>query len=1153
MWLTRLCHALFAACVSLLFAFPCLAQTQTTGRISGNVSDAQAKIIVHADVAAENQLTGEKRAAVSDDSGNYALLSLSPGNYNVIISAPGFAPTAFREISVGAGSNVSVDAVLQVGTNNSEVTVIGAPPVMRTDTAEIATAFSSSSLATLPLASRNPVQLLAVAPGVSTALTNNSTLGRNSPEISINGARVTQNSFQINGVDANNVSRHDFQDVALPAPESISEEVVQTSMYGASVSGAGGASVEIITKSGANAVHGSVYAYFRNDALNANDPNLKAVGLPRPVLRRDVYGATIGGPIRRDRAFYFFSYQGTNERNGATDQSLYSSVLIDACLGSDRSASALMQSCGVSSVDPISLALLNAKLPNGQFLIPTPQINGLATGTAVSDFSEQQFNADIDYHWRPADLVTGKLFFSRAPLFSALGFSAFGTNPSFPGFGTHILLNNRILSLQESHTFGPKTVNELRLGFNYVDRNEEPDEAFNDIATKITRVNAGQSAGMPLIYLARNSGGGTVGSNEITLRGIAPALSLSDTVSLQRGKHNLQMGAGFRRSAWRSPSVNLLSYGEIDFATFQDFLQGNSEFSFLGTGVSQADFQTTDYYAFAQDGWKILRKLNLNLGLRYEFDPPGYEQHGFIGGFDPSLYLPPAQADQNGFPIGPPARGIVMAGNAAAGINLPGVTRVGDSIIKSNDPDDFGPRIGLAWSPFDSGRVVVRAGYGIFISRPSLLYLGLNFAEPPFYQISSFAGEPFKDPFPGAPSNSSFPLVSSGTLLGSPYAFVDRNNRNPYFQQFNASLEFQIFRDATLQVAYAGSRGVRLYRQVSVNQPLLASANHPVTNAVTGQVITLNTVENAALRAPLQGVDPGLFQLNQSSGQSTYHSLQVSWNQRKWRGWELNSSYTFSKSMDNASAAGGGAFPNGTLDTGNAADTGTIYGNQVDPRANRGVSDFDRTHRFVVSSVWDVPQPSFARNSVTAQRLFSNWQFSGIMIAMSGLPIDIFDAAGGSLYGQIYGARPNWASGASRSAARTHIPPGYSFNPFAFQEALVQPGEAIPSAHDPTALAGDTGTDYGNVGRNVLRGPGQSNLDLSISKRFPLQETKTFYFRADLFNALNHANEGNPVSDISTATLDPNTGRVIAPGNFGRILSADSSPRIVQLSLKFDF
>jgi hypothetical protein len=1140
------------AAASLLITFSALAQTQTTGRISGAVSDAQSKVIVHADVRAENGMTGETHVALTDDSGNYVLLSLSPGNYDLSVAAPGFAPTLLRAISVGAGSNVNVDAVLQVGTNNSEVTVIGAPPVIRTDTAEIATTFNSNTLSTLPLASRNPVQLLAVAPGISAALTNNSTLGRNSPEISVNGARVSQNSFQINGVDANDVSRHDFEDVALPAPESISEEVVQTSMYDASVSGAGGASVEIITRSGTNRVHGSAYEYFRNDALNANDPNLKAVGLPRPVLRRNVYGATIGGPIRKDRAFYFLSYQGTNEQNGATDQSLYSSVLIDPCLGSDRSAATLITNCAVSSIDPISLALLNAKLPNGQFLIPTPQIAGLATGTATSTFSEQQFNVNFDYHLRTTDLLAGKFFFARAMLFSALGFSAFGPNPSFPGFGTHIVLNNRILSIQEKHTFSARTVNELRLGYNYLDRNEQPNEGLNDIATKISR-GANQPAGMPMIYLARNAGGAVIGSNEVTVRGVGPTLSLSDAVSLQRGRHNLQLGAGFNHAAWLAPSFNLLSYGEIDFATFQDFLQGNSEFSLLGSGVTQAAFQTTDYYAFIQDGWKIERKLNLNLGLRYEFDPPGYEQQGRIGGFDPSFYLPPTQIDQNGFPLGPPARGIVMAGNASSGINIPGVTRVGNRILKSDDPDDFGPRVGLAWSPLDSGRLAFRAGYGVFISRPSLLYLALNFAEPPFYQISTFAGQPFADPFPGAPPNSSFPLVSPGTLLGSPYAFVDRNNRNPYFQQFNASIQYQVSRDTVFQAAYVGSRGLRLYRQVSVNQALIASTNHPVTNAVTGQVITLNTVENAALRAPLQGVDPGLFQLNQSSGQSAYHSLQVSWSQRQWRGWELNSSYTFSKSIDNTSSAGGGAFPNGTLDTGNAADTGTIYGNQIDPRANRGVSDFDRTHRFVLNSVWEVPPPSFARDSGKARFLLSNWQLSGIVIAMSGLPIDIFDTAGGTLYGQINGARPNWAPGATRNAAWTHLPLGYYFNPFAFQEALVQPGQPIPSAHDPTALAGDTGTDYGNVGRNVLRGPAQSNLDMSLSRKFPFKESRSVEFRTDLFNAINHADKSNPVSDISTATLDLNTGRVISPGNFGRILSTDSSPRIIQLSLKFDF
>jgi hypothetical protein len=211
----------------------------------------------------------------------------------------------------------------------------------------------------------------------------------------------------------------------------------------------------------------------------------------------------------------------------------------------------------------------------------------------------------------------------------------------------------------------------------------------------------------------------------------------------------------------------------------------------------------------------------------------------------------------------------------------------------------------------------------------------------------------------------------------------------------------------------------------------------------------------------------------------------------------------------------------------------------LNDRANRGTSDFDRTHYFVCNYVWEVPEPGFARGSTAARLLFSNWQFSGIVLAMSGLPVDAFDPVGGLLYG-LFGARPNWAPGASRKAATSSIPQGYYFNPAAFTQAIVQAGQPIPSAHDPTALAGDLGTDIGNVGRNVLRGPSQSNVDFSVAKRFPVTESKTLEFHADFFNLLNHANRDNPISDIST-------------GDFGKILSFSSSPRIVQFALKFTF
>jgi hypothetical protein len=1103
-------------------------------------------VIARAEVVLENSATSDKRAAATDETGSYSASLLPSAAYDVTIRAPGFNRAVFHNVAVGPAETITINASLQVAQSTVEIMVSDAPPVVRSDSSELSSMIDSRRLEALPLSARNLLQLLIIAPGVTAPLTNNSAIGRNSPNVSVNGSRVTQNSYQINGVDANDISLHDLADVAVPAPESVSEVNVQTSLYDATVEGAGG-SLQVVTKSGSNFLHGGAYEYFRNEVLNANDANLKAVGEGRPVMRRNAYGATLGGPLRKNRAFFFVSYQGTREANGATDQSLYKSVLIAPGLSNDRSAAILINTFGVPSIDPIALNLLNQKLPNGQFLIPTPQTaDGRVTGTAVSTYHEEQFNSNLDYRAGGRDSLTGKFFFAHAPLFSALAGSNFGTPASLPGFGTQITIDNRVLSLQEIHTFNQTAVNEARFGYSFIRHDELPQESLEDTAIGIQRSTASQYPGLPLILLARDQGGASIGTSDITYRGSTPSLSLGDVLSLQRGKQNLRLGGEIRHSEWGARAA-VFSYGEIDFPTFNDFLIGNTglsqfaigdtSFSHLGTGLTHRDFITTDYHLFAQDDWKVSSKFTVNLGLRYELDLPPYDSQGRIGGFDPALYRPPLEVNRNGFPPGPPAAGIIEAGNALSRYSLPGVTRVGKRIVKSIDPNNFGPRIGLAWSPLNSGRLAIRAGYGIFYSRPSFFYLALGYFAPPFFLDSDTSGQPFSNPFANAPPDSSFPLIQPGSSVSA--EVIDRNARTPYTQQFNSSVQYELLRNTTLQIAYAGSRGAKLFRGVALNQARIASLNHPLTNAVTGVVITDNTIENAPLRAPLQAVSTAFFILNESTAQSTYHSLQATFKRQVSLGLQFSASYTFSKSIDNASNPGGGANSDGSLDRSGGQDTANVWGNQLTARANRGLSDFDRTHYFVFNCVWGLSEPAFARTSAATRLLFSNWQLSGIVTAMSGLPTDIFDPTGGSLYGLV-GARPNWAPGANRRTAMTSIPPGYYFRPSAFAEATAQAGQPIPSAHDPTALAGDLGTDIGNVGRNVLRGPNQSNIDFSAGKRFPLTESKGFEFRADFFNLLNRANRDNPISDINTS-------------DFGRIVAFSTGPRIVQFSLKFSF
>jgi hypothetical protein len=1113
-------------------------QAVTTGRISGTVKDVQDAVIVAAEVSVENPETGEKLTAVTDSSGFYSILQLLPATYSLNIRAMGFSPAVFRDVAIGLSETRIVNATLQVVHSSTEITVSEAPPMVRSDSAELGSTIDSPTLEAVPLPTRNFLQLLTLVPGVSAPLTNNNAIGRNSPNVSVNGSRVTQNGYAINGVDANDISLHVFADVAVPAPESISQLNVQTSLSDASVAGAGG-SVQVVTRSGTNSLHGGIYEYFRNEVLNANDPNLNVVGVRRPEMRRNVYGATVGGPLRLNKAFFFASYQGTREANAATDQSLYKSVLIAPGLTNDRSAAALMQQFEVPSIDPISFNLLNFKLPNGQFLIPTPQSpSGRITGAALSTYHEEQFNTNLDYHISQADFITGKFFFAHAPLFSALAGSNFGTPSSLPGFGTFLNIDNRVLSIQEIHTFNPSTVNEVRLGYSFLRHDEVPQESVQDQAIGMYRSTADQYPGLPLIVMGRDEGGSAIGTSDITYRGHTPLLSLADMISLQRGRHHLRFGGEGRRLEWRA-RAGIFSYGEIDFPTFADFLTGDTSngFAHLGTGLTQRDFRTTEFHAFFQDDWKISPKLTLNLGLRYEVDPPPYDSQGRIGGFDPELYKPRMEVE-DGVPVGPPIAGITEAGNALPQYSLDGVTRVGKRMVKSIDKNNFGPRIGFAWSPFASGRFALRAGYGIFYSPPSFIYLGLQYFAPPFFLDTDTSGQPFNNPFGIAPPENSFPLIPPGSVLTG--TVLDRNARTPYTQQFNASVQYEIARDTTLQIAYAGSRGVKLLRTVAVNQAPIASSTHSIRNPVTGETITTNSVDNSVLRAPLQGVSTWFFALNETSATSTYHALQASVNRTYSHGLQFSAAYTFSKSIDNGSNPGGGANTDGSLDRGGGIDTANVWGNQLDPRANRGVSDFDRTHYFEFTYLWEMPRPAFAHSAVT-RLLFANWRFSGIFTAMSGLPVDVFDPEGGFLYGLFGGARPSWA--AHTKNAMSNVPVGYYFNPLAFAPAIVQPGQPIPSAHDLTAIVdphADAAADIGNVGRNVLRGPAQWNLDFSASKQFALTESKSMGLSVDFFNLPNHPNRNNPVSDISTA-------------DFGKILSFSSSPRIIQLALQFKF
>jgi Carboxypeptidase regulatory-like domain/TonB dependent receptor len=1145
---------LSALCVSSMFA-----QSSTAGRIAGTVKDEKGARIVGAQVTITSDATAEQRSVTSDDQGNYSVALLPPGTYVVKITAAGFAPASFARVPVIITETTIADAEMDLA--GADTVSIEIDSLLHRDGPQLGRVVDTRAVSGLPLATRNFTQLLALSPGTVTGLPDHTSLGRSSQNISVNGARVTQNDFEINGVDANNLATNAAASIAVPAPETIYEFKVQTSQYDATFGRGGGGNIQVVTRTGSNSLHGTAYEYFNKNSLNANNSFLKAASIARPVLRRNVFGGMLGGPLKHNRAFFFGSYQGTRERNGGSQNSLSSGVLIAPGLTDDRSQTKLLATFKpqlpngsfATSINSVALALLNARLPNGSLVIPTPQPDGHYSGSAISIANEDQFNTNFDYRLNQRDTVAAKFFFSNGRQFLALA----SGGASVPGFGADQTQNNRLLSIQFIHILGPRTVNEARVGYSLIRNSAIGENPLKDSDVGIKRANASSYPGLGLIRVGPTGGNaltiGNAGTN-IDASNRESSTTFVDILSFTRSKHSIRAGGGLIYYV-NDLQANNNRRGTINFQSFNNFLLGTVNASVYADGINTRLLRTADYNLFLQDDWRFSERLTLNFGLRYELDLPPYEIRGGFSTFDPSLYKPRMEVDSSGLPVGPPIGGFLQAGNAIAQYDLPDVPNVGKRILNSVDPDNFAPRIGFAYSPFKSARLVLRGGYGIYYSRPSTAYVATSINAPPMYTVRrspNGAAIPFSDPFFALPSADQFPTFVKGVALAG--QIFDRNMRTAYIQQYSAGAQYELKRNLLFEVTYVGTRGVGLIRDVAINQARLASPQNPIINAVTGQVITTNTpaANNVALRAPYQGVEVGGFLQIQSTAQSTYNSAQFSLTRRLSKGLQFLAAYTYAKSIDNASG--------GSTSTGEVRDTIFIGGNQLDNRANRGVSDFDRTHRFVFSYLWDIKSPSLASNSRVGRLLFSNWQVAGIVAAMSGLPIDVLDGGAGSFYGLTGGnnalVRASWAPDATFATAGNNIPAGYYFNPLSFVRPVVLTGQVIPSSNG-AARAGATGTDFGNVGRNALRGPAQTNVDFAVIKRFKFRESKSLELRAEVFNLLNHVNFANPITNLSsvpTASLNSTTGRITGDaGDFGRIVEASNNPRMIQLALKLNF
>ena len=1120
-WSKRLV-SLFA--ISLIVGLVSVGKAQvTTGTVSGTVTDPNGAVVTGASVQATSLETNSTRTTNSDSDGHFAFTLLPPGRYRVDVAAPGFQNYRV-EVVVNITQTTTVDARLNLTGTTATVLVAAEAPVLQAETSQNGHVIEGATLRQIPLSTRNFQQLLVLQAGAQASVPNSTDLGRGDTAFSVNGQRTTSNSVRINGIDANSIGTNSTPNLAVPTTESLQEFIVQTSLYDASNGRNAGGNVEAVTRSGGNDFHGNIFYFLRNKALNANEPFIKARGLERPILTRNQFGGTLGGRIIRDKAFFFFSYQGTRERNGLSLSNSLTFPSVPAGLRDDnRTAAALAATFGIP-VTQQAVNILNARLPGGDFAIPSSGVanaSGAAARVAtqvvqsgVSRFRENQFNGNVDLIFTDTHSLSSKLFHARNPAFQAIyNFAGTGNRlegqpvNQLIGFGGDIPINQTLYSLTDNYAFSSNISNQARFGINSIEATSTPEEPFTAAELGITTPFASLYPGAPTIQVAGADSSFFFGSSPLgDQHSKIDVWTVQDTLSIVSGKHRVRVGGEFRHSVLDF-FFNAFTRGQLIFTSFNNFLAGNGV-SILGSGVFDRHYTVKDFGAFIQDDYKLNDRLTLNLGLRYEYFGPPVDSQGRLVNFLP---------DQ--FHTGAPPNGIVQA----EGGQLTGVPTVDKTLIPP-DKNNFAPRFGFAYRADEGGRVIVRGGYGIYYDRFSTRFINTQLFNFPYLALG--VGLPgllrtFADPFVPLPLPSAFPTAATipsplaplAPFVGVPVSgiFVDPNLRTPYVQQYNAGVQWEFMRNTVLEVGYVGNKGTKLLQIINLNQPIYVQAtNSFVPRLAAGSILSAN-----------KNVTGGVHQV-QTSSNSKYNSLQVTLTRRFEQGLQLTGAYTFGRSYD---------YYNGTT----VNELASLAGDQFDWRSNYGRSDFNREHRLVISGVYDLPKSK--SESGAARALLNNWQIAGIAVFQSGLPFSIIDNPGNAVFSRA-NFNPSFSGQIKCSGPVSSCLSNY-FNQGAFVTSRPTPlGNAgVGIVTNPTF---DPNAPFGNTPRNFLTGPGQKNVDISVIKFIPINERFRGEARAEFFNALNWVNYGNPVNNIAIAS-------------FGRVISASTGPRVIQFAFKLNF
>jgi outer membrane receptor protein involved in Fe transport len=1005
----------------VLFASAVMAQS--TGAIQGTVLDPSGAAIPNASITVQNQGTGEARSTTTDSAGLYAVAALPAGTYRVEVKAPGMAPTVASNVVLPVSSTVRQDFSLKLAATGETVEVQAAAPLVDSTTTSSGATINQTTVQEIPLNGRHFVDLALLIPTTVTPPQNGFLTaplrGQGSFAFNTAGQREDSINFMINGINVSDPIQN--QITFQPTINTVQEVKIDNFTFGAEYGRNSGSIVNIATRSGTNQWHGEGYEFLRNDFLDARNFT-NPVGVLMAPFKRNQFGADGGGPIRRDKTFFYLSYEGLRQRQSVP---LSTTVLSDA-----QRAQAL------ASSDPIVQKLIP--------LIPAANSPGnVFVSSAVAPVSIDQGTADVSHSFSDANRFNFYYVFQRDNRNEPP--TTQGNN--LPGFGDQRAGHRQILTLSESTVISPTLVNEARAGYNRIYITFAAANTFNAADYGMnTGVNA--PIGLPQISVTGAFAFGGLsgfpqgrGDNTVTL---------SDTLSWVHGKHTIKFGGNL----YRINSDNF-SYtpGTFTFPSISAFLadQANAFTANAGNGSNRS--YSTSLGAFATDTWKVSSTLTLNLGLRWDW------------------YGTPTEAENRYIVFDPTTVSLLPVGRSG-----------GPALAYNQNDKNFEPRVGLVWDPFQKGRTVVRASYAIMTDQPIIGLTTPLAANPPYAFPVSFSPTAS---VPYVSFSNAYALAGGSVAPGS----VAHNYKDAYVSEWNFNVQQQLGNNYALSVGYMGSKGTDLNIGRNYNQFINGLRPFPVLSASSP-------------------IDPGKPLANitvyESDGNSSYNALTATFTRQFAKGLQFNTNYTFAKSIDYNSRN----------------HQGVVVQDSYNLRNDRGLSDYDVRHRWVLSGVYDLP---FHGN-----RFKEGWEFSLIEQVQTGNPIN-FHLSTTALTG-LAGVRPDVTG---------PVVTGYS-------PATNRNATNVTYIQNPGVFVNQGATHFGNLGRNVVIGPGFSNLDFSMVKNTKINERFTWQIRADAFDLLNQANWGQPGSVVGTATFGLITSTRFPPGDSG-------SSRQLQLAMKVIF